>query len=69
MLTERQRIVLEEVARLTESLGWPPTIREIGESLGISSTNGVRQHLKALEQKGYLIREPGTARGIRLIGE
>ena len=69
MLTGRQRVVLEEVARLTAANGWPPTIRELGEALGISSTNGVRRHLEVLERKGFITREPGTARGLKVIKE
>jgi len=41
-----------------------PTIREIGEAFGIASTNGVRYHLSALEEKGYIKRERGISRGI-----
>ena len=44
--------------------GVPPSIRQIGEALGISSTNGVRAHLQALEKKGYIHRSSRTSRGI-----
>jgi repressor LexA len=55
-LTDRQMEILRYVARTTVESGFPPTIREIGKEFGISSTNGVNDHLKALEGKGYLSR-------------
>jgi repressor LexA len=45
--------------------GYPPTLREIGEHMGIRSTNGVNDHLKALERKGYLVREELKSRALR----
>ena len=53
-LTQRQRQVFEFIEEKIEEWGYPPTIREIGEHLGIRSTNGVADHLKALKRKGYL---------------
>ena len=53
-LTDRQRQVYEFIEARIEEWGYPPTIREIGEHLGIKSTNGVADHLKALKRKGYL---------------
>ncbi len=61
-LTNRQATVLEVIAKHIEELGYPPTIRELGDALGISSTNGVNDHLKALERKGYLSRADGKSR-------
>ena len=49
--------MLEFIGQSIESRGYPPTLREIGEHMGIRSTNGVNDHLKALEKKGYLERE------------
>jgi repressor LexA len=51
-----------------EADGRPPTLREIGQELGIASTNGVRDHLQALIEKGYIHRDERSARGIRLLG-
>src|SRR5205823_12275201 len=48
--------------------GYPPTLREIGEHMGIRSTNGVNDHLKALEKKGYLEREDLKSRALRPLG-
>ena len=61
-LTKRQATVLKVIAKYIEEVGYPPTIRELGDALGISSTNGVNDHLKALEKKGYLTREDGKSR-------
>ena len=53
-LTQRQRQVFDFIEEKIQEWGYPPTIREIGEHLGIRSTNGVADHLKALKRKGYL---------------
>jgi repressor LexA len=66
-LTERQQKVLEFIASSIERRGYPPTLREIGEHMGIRSTNGVNDHLKALEKKGYLEREDLKSRALRPI--
>lgn len=66
-LTLRQRQVLEIIDGSTSDVGRPPTLREIGQQLGIASTNGVRDHLQALIDKGYLRRDERSARGLRLI--
>ncbi len=66
-LTARQAAVLDFITDHISDEGFPPTIREIGDHLGISSTNGVNDHLKALERKGYLLREDAKSRAIRPI--
>ncbi|HEX8822444.1 MAG TPA: transcriptional repressor LexA [Archangium sp.] len=63
-LTERQREILAFIVKETESRGFPPTIREIGEEMDIRSTNGVNDHLKALERKGYLTRGEQQSRSL-----
>ena len=65
-LTRRQRMVLDTINTVMSKRGYPPTIREIGEALGIKSTNGVNDHLKALERKGYLMRDRSKSRAIRV---
>jgi repressor LexA len=67
-LTDRQRQVLDFISSSITERGYPPTLREIGERLGIRSTNGVNDHLKALEKKGYLAREDLKSRALRPIG-
>ena len=56
--------MLDYIERETSSTGVPPSIRQIGAALGISSTNGVRLHLQALQKKGYIRRSQRTSRGI-----
>lgn len=56
-LTERQQQLLRFIENQVEVYGFPPSIREMGEHMGIRSTNGVNDHLKALQRKGYLSRE------------
>jgi repressor LexA len=63
-LTERQREILAFIVKESESRGFPPTIREIGEEMDIRSTNGVNDHLKALERKGYLSRGEQQSRSL-----
>src|SRR4051794_24838453 len=64
-LTDRQREALDFIGRYITTRGFPPTLREIGEEMGIRSTNGVNDHLKALEKKGYLEREDLKSRALR----
>jgi repressor LexA len=64
-LTDRQRQALDYITDCLSARGYPPTLREIGEHMGIRSTNGVNDHLKALERKGYLVREELKSRALR----
>ena len=64
-LTHRQQMVLEYIRRSITDRGYPPTLREIGSFMGIRSTNGVNDHLRALERKGYLTREDMKSRALR----
>jgi repressor LexA len=66
-LTRRQEQTLEFIRRSIEQRGYPPTLREIGQYMGIRSTNGVNDHLRALERKGYLRREDMKSRALRLV--
>ncbi|HUJ29460.1 MAG TPA: transcriptional repressor LexA [Myxococcales bacterium] len=66
-LTERQEKILSFIKRSIIEQGYPPTIREIGEHFGIRSTNGVNDHLKALERKGYLMRGELKSRALSVI--
>jgi len=68
-LTPRQREVYELIRDKMDARGYGPTVREIGEHFGISSPNGVMCHLKALEKKGIITREPNMSRAIRLTAE
>lgn len=64
-LTHRQQQALDFITACLDANGYPPTLREIGEHMGIRSTNGVNDHLKALERKGYLVREELKSRALR----
>ncbi len=66
-LTKRQEQTLDFIRKCIEEHGYPPTLREIGEFMGIRSTNGVNDHLRALERKGYLRREDMKSRALRVV--
>lgn len=68
-LTERQQEIYEFVRACIMRNGAPPTLREIGEHFGMSSTNAVRDVLSALERKGYINRSEFKSRGIELADE
>lgn len=67
-LTVKQQQVLDFIRQSIRERGYPPTLREIGSHFGIGSTNGVNDHLKALESKGYLTREDMKSRSLRPTG-
>lgn len=66
-LTARQQCVLTFLREFMAAHSYPPSIRQIGEHFGFRSPNGVMYHLLALERKGLIVRDPMTARGIRLV--
>jgi len=66
-LTKRQEQTLDFIRSSIDQRGYPPPLREIGEHRGIRSTNGVNDHLRALERKGYLRREDMKSRALRLV--
>lgn len=68
-LTSRQREVYEFIREKIRHRGYGPTVREIGTQFNISSPNGVMCHLKALEKKGLISREPNMSRAIMLSTE
>jgi len=65
-LSERQQRILEFIRRFTLENEYPPTIREIGEAVGISSTSVVSYNLNILQREGHIIRNKEVSRGIRL---
>jgi repressor LexA len=65
-LTERQRRILDFIQRFSGENGFPPSIREIGNAVGISSTSVVNYNLNRLVAEGYLDRHQNVSRGIRL---
>lgn len=66
-LTTRQKEIFEYIRQFIQDHGYPPTVREIGRHFGIRSTNGVADHLKAMERKGYLARGSLKSRALRPI--
>jgi repressor LexA len=68
VLTDRQQAILDFITQSIDERGYPPTLREIGEHFGIRSTNGVNDHLRALEKKGHLQREDLKSRALRPVG-
>ena len=66
-LTERQHSVLQFIEAQIKKNGYPPTIREIGRHLGIKSTNGVNDHLNALQRKGFVKRQDHKSRTLAVV--
>jgi repressor LexA len=65
-LSERQRKILDFIKSFALNNGYPPTIREIGEAVSISSTSVVNYNLNALQKEGFILRDRTVSRGIRL---
>ncbi len=61
-LTTRQAQVLDAVDTLTRAHGYPPTVREVGEHVGLASPSSVLAHLRTLETVGLVSRRPGSPR-------
>ena len=66
-LTARQRAVLETIREAVETRGYPPSMREIGEAVGLTSPSSVAHQLSTLERKGYLRRDPNRPRAIEVV--
>ncbi len=68
-LTTRQREVLEFIGIKVRERGYPPSVREIGEALGLSSPSTVHSHLSTLVRLGYLRRDPSKPRAIEIVDQ
>jgi repressor LexA len=66
MLTKRQREIYDYALRYVDRHGYPPTVREIGEAVGLASPSTVHAHLANLERAGYLRRDPTKPRALEL---
>ena len=66
-LTDRQREVLAAIEQYIRAYGYPPSFRELGALMGVTSTNAVEDVLAALERRGYIRRTPRIARGIVIV--
>ena len=67
-LTDRQRTILEVIRASVTTRGYPPSIREIGDAVGLTSTSSVAHQLRTLERKGYLRRDPNRPRAVDVRG-
>ncbi|MFI0407953.1 transcriptional repressor LexA [Actinomadura sp. 3N508] len=65
-LTQRQRMVLEVIRDSVQRRGYPPSMREIGEAVGLTSTSSVSHQLRALQRKGFLRRDPNRPRAVEV---
>ncbi|WP_061964485.1 transcriptional repressor LexA [Demequina aurantiaca] len=66
-LTERQRQILEHIRDAVADRGYPPSMREIGEAVGLNSTSSVTHQLRTLQEKGYLRRDPNRPRAMEVV--
>ena len=66
-LTKRQREILGYVMDSMQERGYPPSVREIGAALGLTSSSTVHSHLAALEKKGFIHRDPSKPRAIEIL--
>jgi repressor LexA len=68
-LSERQQDILRFLRAFIAKSGYPPSVREIGEAVGLSSSSTVHSHLNALENKGFIRRDPSSARALTVIDQ
>ncbi|AYX89744.1 transcriptional repressor LexA [Staphylococcus cohnii] len=68
-LTKRQNEIFEYIKQTVHSKGYPPSVREIGEAVGLASSSTVHGHLSRLEEKGYIKRDPTKPRAIEIVTE
>ncbi|MFZ5647191.1 MAG: transcriptional repressor LexA [Bacillota bacterium] len=69
ILTSREAAIIEFIRNNLKTKGYPPSVREIGSSVGLKSSSTVHSYLKRLEDKGYLRRDPTKPRAMELVGE
>ncbi|MDW5471759.1 transcriptional repressor LexA [Staphylococcus equorum] len=68
-LTKRQSEIFEYIKQTVHSKGYPPSVREIGEAVGLASSSTVHGHLSRLEEKGYIKRDPTKPRAIEIVSD
>lgn len=66
-LTKRQREIFDFIGKYTDKMGYPPTVREIGEAVGLTSSSTVHVHLANLEKAGVLRRDPSKPRALEVL--
>lgn len=69
MLSERQKKILDFVRDFINTKGYPPAVREIGAAVGLSSSASVHNHLKRLQEYGFLVRDAAKPRALELMSE
>lgn len=68
-LTTREKAILEFIRQKIQKSGFPPTVREIGDAVGLRSTSNVHSYLKRLEVKGVIRKNPDTSRAIEVVAD
>src|SRR6184192_119549 len=68
-LTERQNKILDYIRDIQKSRNYPPSVREIGEAVGLSSSSTVHNHLNQLERRGLIKRDPSKSRTVQLVAD
>lgn len=68
-LTKRQSEIYEYIKSVVQTKGYPPSVREIGEAVGLASSSTVHGHLSRLESKGYIRRDPTKPRAIEIVSD
>ena len=68
-LTDRQTKILDYIRRVSQTRNYPPSVREIGEAVGLSSSSTVHNHLNQLERRGLIKRDPSKSRTVQLVGD
>ncbi|MDU1840055.1 MAG: transcriptional repressor LexA [Staphylococcus epidermidis] len=68
-LTKRQSEIYDYIKKIVQTKGYPPSVREIGEAVGLASSSTVHGHLSRLEEKGYIRRDPTKPRAIEIVSE
>lgn len=67
-ISQRQQEILDLILETVDRRGYPPSVREIGDAVGLSSPSTVHSHLSALVSQGYLRRDPSKPRAIEVVG-
>jgi repressor LexA len=68
-LTERQTRILNYIREVSKKRNYPPSVREIGEAVGLSSSSTVHNHLNQLERRGLIKRDPSKSRTVQLVAD
>ena len=66
-ITKRQQAILDFIKQEVDKRGYPPSVREIGLAVGLSSTASVHNQLNQLEKKGFIRKDKSTTRGIMIL--